>query len=94
MEKEVRLLNYKNEAKTFIIKDFEKVTMLIFEIISGDGVLRVVYDDDKSITLDSCDEDRFMAFHDGTWVLPPRCIDDINKMEYHDDTDRLDEVEL
>ena len=93
MEKEVRLLDYKNEAKTFIIKDFEKVKSLIFQIISGDGVLRVVYDKDNSLTLDSAD-DRLMDFQDGTWVLPPRGIDEINKMEYHDDTDRLDEVEL
>lgn len=93
MEKEVRLLNYKNEAKTFTIKDFEKVTLLIFEIISGDGVLRVVYDKDKSITLDSSN-DRLVDFHDETLVLPPEGIDEINKMEYHDDTDRLYEVEL
>lgn len=88
MEKEVRLLDYKNEAKTFIIKDFEKVTLLVFQIISGDGVLRVVYDEDNSLTLDS-NNTRLIDYHDGTWCLPPRCIDDINDMKDHYDTDRL-----
>lgn len=93
MEKTIRLLDYKNEEKVFVINDFEEVKVVVFEILSGDGVLTLVYKDGKTRKLDSSDN-RLMDFNDGTWVLEPKDIDVINEMKSHNDTDKLDEVEL
>lgn len=92
MNKKIRLLNYKDEPKEIIIKDFEKVKICIFEIKSGDGVLTVIYPNHQE-RFDSS-EDRMFDFDDGTWVIEPKDIDVINEMKDHDDTDRLDEVML
>ena len=59
MNKTVKLLDYQDNEKKFVIKDFEKVIMLLFEIKSGDGVLTVIYPD-KLVYFDSS-EDRFQS---------------------------------
>ena len=89
MNKRVKLFDYKDNIKTFTIKDFEKVVMLHFEIKSGDGILTVIYPD-KVICFDSSD-DRWQDFDDGSWYLLPKDISVINKMKSHYDTDLLDE---
>lgn len=93
MNKEVRLLNYKDNEKRFIIEDFEKVKELVFEILSGDGVLTVIYSNGEIKMLDSSDN-RIIDFHDGIWVLKPKDIDIISEMKSHYDTDKLDEAEM
>ena len=92
MNKKIRLLNYKDEPKEIIIKDFEKVKICIFEIKSGDGVLTVIYPTHQE-RFDSS-EVRVIDFNDGTWVIEPKDIDVINEMKDHRDTDRLNEVML
>lgn len=93
MEKTIRLLDYENNEKIFIVNDFEEVKVVIFEIVSGDGVLTLIYQDGKIRKLDSSDK-RLIDFKDGIWVLEPKDIDVINDMKYHDDTEKLDEAEL
>lgn len=92
MDKKIRLLNYKNKPKEIIIKDFEKVVSLVFQIKSGDGILTVIYKDHIE-TFDS-DDSRQMDFDDGTWFICPEDFDVINQMKDHYDTDRLDEAML
>ena len=92
MDKEIRLLNYKDEPKTITIKDIEKVKVCLFEIKSGDGVLTVIYND-KIVVFDSS-QNRIYDFNDGNWFISPEQIDVLNKMKTHDDTDILDEVVL
>lgn len=94
MKKTIRLLDYKNEEKTFVINDFEKVKVAIFEIVSGDGVLTLIYQGGKIRKLDSCSGCRIMDFHDGIWVFEPKDIDVINDMKDNGDTEKLDEVVL
>lgn len=93
MEKTIRLLDYEDKEKIFIINDFEEVKVIIFEIVSGDGVLTLIYQNGKTRKLDSSDK-RLIDFNDGIWVLEPKDIDVINDMKYHNDTEKLDEVEL
>ena len=92
MDKEVKLIDYKDNEHRFVIEDFENVSELIFEILSGDGVLTVVYSNGKRVEFDSSN-DRLMDFHDGMWILQPKDIDVINQMKSHYDTDKLDEAE-
>ena len=93
MEKTIRLFDYKDRPKEITIKDFENVEEFIFEIVSGDGRLTVVYQDGKTRVLDSSDC-RVQDFKDGMWVLEPKNIDVINDMKDNDDIDKLDDVEL
>ncbi len=92
MDKNIRLFDYKDTPKEIIIKDFEKVEFFIFQILSGDGVLIAVYEDEHDEQFDSCDEPRTIGFDDGTWVIKPEDIDVLNRMKNHYDTDELDEV--
>lgn len=91
MDKKIRLLDYADRPKEITIKDFEKVKLFIFQIVSGDGTLRVRYNDGHEEYFDSSD-DRLMDFHDGTWVIEPKDIDVLNRMKDHDDTEELDKV--
>ena len=92
MDKTIRLLDYRDRPKEITIKDFEKATVCIFEIKSGDGVLTVVYHDHHE-QFDSS-EDRVQDFDDGMWIIEPKNIDVINSMKDHYDTDGLDEAML
>lgn len=91
MEKKVRIFDYKDRPMEIIIKDFENVKVFIFEIISGDGILTVVYKGRKEV-FDSSDS-RLQNFHDGTYVIDPKDIDVLNRMKHHYDTDELYELE-
>lgn len=53
MEKKVRIFDYKDNPKEITIKDFENVKEFVFEIISGDGTLTVVYNDNHEERFDS-----------------------------------------
>lgn len=92
MEKRVRLLDYKDNEHFFTIKDFENVVDLFFQIISGDGILTVVYKDDEQVEFDS-GEHRIIDFYDGFWILQPKHLEVINRMKSNYDTDELDVAE-
>lgn len=89
MKKKVRLLDYKDQPKGITIEDFEKVKVCIFEIKSGDGVLTIIYQDNRKQIFDSSDN-RLVDFNDGLWVIDPENIDIISEMENHYDTNKLD----
>ncbi len=91
MNKRVKLLDYEDRKHFFIIKDFENVDTLVFQIISGDGVLTVIYKDKKQVHFDSS-EDRLINFDDGIWVIEPKDIGVLNRMKDCYDTDELDKV--
>jgi len=91
MEKKVRIFDYKDNPKEITIKDFENVKEFVFEIISGDGTLTVVYNDNHEERFDSRN-DRIMNFDDGLWVIEPQGIDILNRMKNHCDTDELIEL--
>lgn len=92
MEKKVRLFDYKDTPMEITIKDFENVKEFVFEILSGDGILKVIYNDNHRETFDSSDC-RLMNFNDGLWVISPKDIDVLNRMKDHYDTDELDELD-
>ena len=92
MEKKIRLFDYQNNPKEIVVKDFDKVLLFIFEIKSGDGVLKVIYDTHFDV-FDTRD-DRTMNFHDGTWHIKPKDIDVLNRMKDHYDTEELDALAL
>ena len=80
MNKRIRLLDYKNNPKWIVIKNFEKVKECIFEIVSGDGTLMVVYDDNSWVDYDSNDH-RYLDYFDGCWIIPPKEIGILNKLK-------------
>ena len=92
MKKKIRLLNYKGEERNFVIEDFEKVLVLLFEIKSGDGILTVIYPEEATV-FDSSN-DRILGFDDGRWLLRPKDIEAINNMKDHYDTEKIDEVAI
>lgn len=92
MEKKLRIFDYKDTPMEITIKDFENVKEFVFEIISGDGILTVVYNDERKKRFDSSDN-RLMDFYDGIWCISPKDIDVLNRMKDHYDTDGLDELE-
>lgn len=92
MEKKIRLFDYKDTPMEITIKDFENVKEFVFEIISGDGILTVIYNDNHREYFDSSDC-RAMAFNDGIWFISPENIDILNRMKSHYDTAELYEKE-
>lgn len=92
MDKKVRIFDYEDTPMEITIKDFEKVKEFIFEILSGDGILIVIYSDNHKEYFDSRD-DRIMGFYDGIWFISPENIDVLNRMKDHYDTDELNELE-
>lgn len=92
MEKKVRIFDWKDTPMEITIKDFENVKEFVFEIISGDGILKVIYNDNLEERFDSSD-DRIMDFDDGLWVIRPKDIDILNRMKNHYDTAELDEYD-
>ena len=91
MTKKIRLFDYDDNPKEIEIKDFENVKLFVFEIISGDGILTVVYNNNHRECFDSSDN-RIMAFADGIWLIDPKDIDILNRMKSHYDTDELDKL--
>lgn len=92
MKKKIRLFDYRDKEKEITIKDFEKVAMFMFEIISGDGVLTAIYQD--HIEEFDSSTNRFSDFQDGRWFIKPENIDILNRMKSHHDTDELEESSL
>lgn len=92
MEKKVRIFDYKDTPTEITIKDFENVKEFVFEIISGDGILTVVYNDEREKRYDS-NFTRIIGFDDGLWVIKPKDIDVLNRMKDHYDTDELNEYD-
>ena len=90
MEKKVRIFDYKDTPMEITIEDFENVKEFVFEIISGDGILTVVYNDNREKRFDSSNC-RIMGFYDGLWCISPKDIDVLNRMKDHYDTDELEE---
>ena len=88
MEKKVRIFDYQDEPMEITIKGFENVKEFVFEIISGDGILTVIYNDNHKEYFDSSDC-RCMAFANGIWFISPENIDILNRMKSHYDTDEL-----
>lgn len=89
MKKKIRIFDYMDREKEITIKDFEKVKIFLFEIISGDGILTVVYKGRQEV-FDSSDS-RMQSFYDGSWIIAPENIDILNRMKNHYDTDELEE---
>ena len=92
MNKTVKLLDYQDNEKTFIIKNFENVKEFVFQILSGDGILEVVYNDNHAETFDSSN-DRVLDFYDGMWFIRPTDIDVLNRMKSNHDTDELNKLD-
>ena len=91
MNKKIRLLDYKDTPMEITIKDFENVREFLFEIISGDGILTVVYKDKHEETFDS-GNNRIIGYDDGFWLIEPKDIDVLNRMKDNYDTDELDRL--
>lgn len=92
MEKTIKLLDYKGTPTEITIKDFENVKEFVFQIISGDGILEVVYNDNHVENFDSSNN-RVLDFHDGIWIISPKDIDVLNRMKSNHDTDELDKLD-
>ncbi len=94
MEKIIRLFDYKNRPKEITVENFDNVKVFVFQILSGDGVLTVIYKDKQTKVFDSCDIVRNQDFNDGLWVINPEDIDVLNKMKDHYDTEELDNIAI
>ena len=88
MDKKVYLFDYKDIQHEYTIKDFEKVNSMFITMLSGDWVLTVIYEDNKVDVFDP-GYDRQVDFYDGTYIINPNRIDELNRMQVHDDLEDL-----
>lgn len=71
MNKRFVIRDYKGKPKKITISNYENVKVILYEKISGDQILTIVYKNGEGKTFDSCDSGRIMAFHDDTAVFMP-----------------------
>ena len=76
-----KLLDYKDQRHPYIIKDFEKVKSCFIEILSGDWVMYVIYENDY-VTFDTGEHNgyRNTDYYDGTYIINPKRIDELNEI--------------
>lgn len=86
MDKKVYLLDYQDIQHEYTIKDFEKVKSIVIEILSGDWVVYVIYENDYEI-FDTGEFNgyRFQSFYDGTFIINPKRIDELKDIKHHYD---------
>ena len=77
MTKELTIYDYDQEPVKIEIPDYEKVTEVSCEVISGDEVLTVTYEDGSEVTFDSS-QDRLHDYDDGFVNIPLTLIDKIS----------------
>lgn len=79
MDKEVMLLDYKDISHIFTIKNFEKVKSCFINILNGDWVLYVIYDNNEYEVFEANEEigGRQVDFYDGTYIINPERIDEL-----------------
>lgn len=80
MKKRVFLRNYTGKKIAIKIPDFEKITCMMVQIVSGDEILLVEYDDQRTAEYDSSD-DRMVDFLDDWYNLPKEFINEFSKFE-------------
>lgn len=84
MDKKVYLRDYENEKYEAVIKDFEKVSTLICEVITGDEVLKIIY---ESGYIDVIDSDHLSGklrrndYRDAQYIIPLNLIDEFTSFE-------------
>lgn len=80
MNKRVFLRNYEGEKTAVVIPDFENVTRMRVEIITGDEILFVQHSNQQITKYDSA-EDRMVDFFDEWYELPKELIDEFSAHE-------------
>ena len=80
MNKQLTIFDYEGTPRNITIRNFERVSKVVCEVITGDEVLTVYYNDGSFVTFDSCINDRSLDFHDGQVEIPLEHIDDISSI--------------
>ena len=65
---QITLMNYNDEKTAFEVGELQDIATMEIEIVSGDEILCVTYNDGSSATFDT-GLDRIMDFYDGDYVL-------------------------
>lgn len=68
MEREIIIRDYAGKTTKINVEKFENVLKIDVTVISGDEILRVLYEDLSEITYDSSDC-RIMDFYDGYFSI-------------------------
>lgn len=71
MEKKFIIRDYKGIAKEITISNYKNVKCVLYEEISGDQILTIIYKNGDSKTFDSCEGGRIFDFHDDSEVFMP-----------------------
>lgn len=79
MTKELTIYDYNQNPVKIEIPNFEKVKEVSCEVITGDEVLTVTYEDESEVVFDSSD-DRLHDYDDGFVMIPLTLIDKISEM--------------
>ena len=88
MDKKVYLFDYKDIQHEYTIKGFEKVKSMVINVLSGDWVLYVVYENNDYEVFEA-NHNRQVDFYEGTYIINPSRISELNNMKYSDDIEDL-----
>ena len=88
MDKKVYLFDYKDIQHEYKIKDFEKVKSMVINKLSGDWVLYVIYENNDYSVFEA-NHNRQVDFYEGTYIINPSRINELNNMKYSDDIEDL-----
>ena len=90
MDKKVYLFDYKDIQHEYTIKNFEKVKSMFINMLSGDWVLYVIYENDYEI-FDTGEYNgyRNQDFYEGTYIINPNRIDELNRLQVSDDLEDM-----
>lgn len=69
MERKIIIRDYADVRKEITIPNFEKVLKIDCDVITGDEILTVLYDNLTAVCFDSCDSYRLMDFYDCSYDI-------------------------
>ena len=90
MDKKVYLFDYKDIQHEYTIKNFEKVKSMFINMLSGDWVLYVIYENDYEV-FDTGEYNGYRSqdFYEGTYIINPNRINELNNLIHSDDLEDM-----
>lgn len=80
-EIEVSLMDYKDRISKFAIKSLEKASVCRYEIVTGDEILTIIYNNCSCVSFDSCKTRRLEHSVDEEFFFLPSQLGKINELK-------------
>ena len=66
---DIKILEYNNDVTVKTIDNFDDVEMMIISVVSGDEILKIVYNDGTVETVDPGRTNRYIDYDDHLYVI-------------------------